>query len=95
LSCARQARFLFLMVAVLCGLTLSAGESLAFSEVPVAETAAAGGVPLPAALPFFDAAPSPFMLMLVGLIMVAVTFGRRYHRLSAGNPRPEPVGPSA
>jgi hypothetical protein len=67
------------MVAVLSGLTLSAGESLAFAEAPVADVAA----PLPAALPFVDAAPSPFVLMLVGLVIVAATFGRRYHRLSS------------
>jgi hypothetical protein len=38
------------------------------------------GLELPAALPFLDAAPSPFVLMLVGTLMVAVTFGRRYRR---------------
>jgi hypothetical protein len=70
------------MVAVLCGLTLSASESLAFADAPVGATAG-GGFPLAAALPFFDAAPSPFVLMLVGATMVAVTFGRRYRRFAS------------
>jgi hypothetical protein len=64
---------------VLAGLTLSASESLAFTDAPVGDPTAAG-LELPAALPFIQAAPSPFLLMLVGSLMVAVTFGRRHRR---------------